>query len=114
MIDESSFIDSNRNMVIKKVFRFAVEANGIVLIISVTNDGNYSISSQIDKSSIDVACQKLDLIRFFNSKVVLSANGLPNQTCVFIYDIGRSCFKLLLQLIFNFSFFLRIKILHET
>ena len=96
IIDESSLIDSSKSSVVKKIFRFAIEGNGLVLIVSITNDGNYSITDRIDRTSFgeftsDAFAQKIDLIRFFNNKIVLSVNtetGTLNSACVFIYDIG--------------------------
>jgi hypothetical protein len=96
IIDESSLIDSSKNLVIKKIFRFAVEGNGLVLVVNVTNDGNYSISDRIDKRcfgefSNDLFTQKIDLIRFFGNKIILSVStesGIFNGACAFIYDIG--------------------------
>jgi hypothetical protein len=96
IIDESSLIDSSKNLVIKKLFRFAVEGNGLVLVVNVTNDGNYSISDRIDKRcfgefSNDLFAQKIDLIRFFGNKIILSVStesGIFNGACAFIYDIG--------------------------
>ena len=96
IIDESSLVDSSKNLVVKKLFRFAVEGNGLVLIVNITNDGNHTISDRIDKKcfggfSNDLFAHKIDLIRFFGNKIILSVNtesGIYNGACAFVYDIG--------------------------